>query len=353
MIGIVLGVLVLVIGGVVGGATYLSGHREKVQRTEYRAGHAAYLRADCEQAVGHLRRAMEHRPDRDIAVRTGQELQACQALLAARRKAVGAEPADALNVYLGYLSDSRAETLRLAVQRQVITLVEDVTPKDLVAADLCANLDEIEKAVDEALAAEGKVEPEITDASLTVAAGSADVRSTWLPPMLSACGKAWQKEGLDDRALEAFLRLRKEYPTSSFAGKVLPDIVEISYRVARENGKTLMFDLMELGTLAAGGREAQVALLNCTPMTASIMVAGPEAVSRTAKRSPGAKVYATYEQFASRGCPAGSTVARFWLLPGRYKVVIDLGEGRILYGDWTLRKAKAYITSVAWIRQAS
>ena len=82
-------------------------------------------------------------------------------------------------------------------------------------------------------------------------------------------------------------------------------------------------------------------------------MAAPEAVTRTAKPRPGAKVYATYEQFASRGCPAGSTVARFWLLPGRYKVVIDLGEGRILYGDWTLRKAKAYITSVAWIRQTS
>lgn len=144
MVLLVVGTLLVALGaGAFLGARWWVG---EAQRRDQAAGHAAYLRGECDRAVPRLRRA--NRPvlggdrasawlDPEVSGRAERDRAACVRVQRLFAEADRASGADAVNLYLDHLTGGPDPALRAAVSRRGWALLQSTPPRELVTGNLC------------------------------------------------------------------------------------------------------------------------------------------------------------------------------------------------------------------------
>jgi hypothetical protein len=310
--------LVLVAGTAVGGVTYVVHRLQDAQRENYAAGHTAYLEADCARAIPRFDQATERRLDQRIAILAERERQACQELVTSLDEAAGLEPAEAVHVHLDYLDSAADESLRTTVRQKVLGIVSETASAELVAGRVCSRIDDLDTVLEQA-EAEG---------------------DEWLPSLLLACAKGWVRGAKEELALGLYQRVEKEYPRTGYARKATAAIVTINYGTAKQLGAKRWDPPTRLGTDPSLGGKVQVRIVNATPAKLTLMLAGPDALVRTAKKCAECRAYPS---LAVARCPAASPSVTVTVSPGSYRAVIGDIEGLPGIGDWTFRANGVYL----------
>ena len=156
------------------------------QQQNYKAGHDAYLAADCAAAIVPLRKAADG--SGETATQAQAELQECEALLEGSDLVAAGSPADGLLAYSEFLLKYGDGPLADAAVNGGRQAIADGAPEDVASVDVCDALDALEN--------QGFVAP-------------ADEA---LPPVLYACGQAYEASSAWAAAIVVLGRFLTSYP---------------------------------------------------------------------------------------------------------------------------------------------
>ncbi len=289
------------------------------QEQDYQAGHTAYLAADCATAVGPLgsvAKGSSGSSGNDVELKARAELQECDALLDADDLATQGKQGDAVLAYSDIVTKYPRSPLKdaaLASGRELIA----TAPDKVATVSLCDALD--------ALEAQGFV------------VGQPDP----LPPLLFACGGAYEASDAHADAVAIYARFRADYPDHDLAADVDVALARATLAETENAAGALPPPGKGPGTGTAG--VATIVIQNDSPDPLSMVFSGPdirvedlEACADCVK-VPGA-IYECRD-------PDQSPVAEYKVAPGVYEVVVKSGSGSNVLpfrGTWTLEDGEVY-----------
>ncbi|HWQ14038.1 MAG TPA: hypothetical protein VNL77_14655 [Roseiflexaceae bacterium] len=288
------------------------------QEQNYQTGHRAYAQADCAAAVEPLGKAARGEPGtrgNDVALQAQEELQECEALLAADERA-GQQPADAVLGYSEVLTKYPESPLASVALTRGQELLASGAPADLATPPLCGALDTL------------------TEQQLIAAPGET------MPPLLYACGQAHEVEQAFADAVVFYDRFLSEYPEHELAGEVQAAFARATIADARASGAGELPPPQAVG--GGGSGPVTVVIQNDSPETLSLVFSGPEV------RVEKLEACADCEKFTGDGpsaCPEQGPVGRYVLAPGTYEVVVKAisSSGVTPFrGSWTLESGQEY-----------
>lgn len=311
----------LVLAGIVGlgGFTLFQGWQ---QEQNYQAGHAAYLTADCATAVGPFRKAADGEPgskDNDVALKAKAELQECEALLAADDMATQGKHGAAVLAYSDIVTKYTRSPLKDAALAKGQTAIAN--PPDRVATiELCDALDTLE--------------------GQQFISASADE----LPPLLHACGQAYEAGDAFAEALAAYARFRSEFPEHGLASEVEAAFVRATLAETDASGAGSLPPPQATGAGTGAAGQATVVIQNDAPDRLNMVFSGPDV------RVEELEACADCIEFLGNGpdeCPDKGPVGEYVVAPGTYEVVVKSGTvGSIIpfRGTWTLEAGEEYFS---------
>jgi hypothetical protein len=308
------GVMVVGLGAYVGDRGLKSR-----QRTDYRAGHAAYLRGDCERATPRLLKAQVGWLDHAVSARAGDDLAGCRSLQAVRAKAAkAASPASAASMYITYLQGERDAQLAAVARRQARAVLTSVPLEQAITPELCLML------------------PIYHVLTLTRAEPLA-------PAFLAACGKV-QEDSDPAAAFTAYDQLHTDFPASPQARSTIPALGRMAVRVALPMSSE---DWPALRPYQADGSlhaSARMVVQNNGTGPISMLFVG-----RTTRLAGvgGCSSCASESAKTRSQCPGRGRSFTVILPPGRYSIVrIDAAwlQGGPSKGTWNLKPGLEYRT---------
>jgi hypothetical protein len=288
------------------------------QEQDYQAGHAAYLAADCATAVGPLgsvAKGSSGSSGNDVELKARAELQECEAFLDADDLTTQGKQGDAVLAYRDIVTKYPRSPLKDAALANGQKLIA-TAPDKVATVSLCDAL--------EAFEAQGFV------------VGQPDP----LPPLLFACGGAYEAADAHADAVAVYARFRAAYPDHDLAADV--DVALARATLAETENAP---DLPPPGEGPGTGTEgvATIVIQNDSPDPLSMVFSGPdirvedlEACADCVK-VPGA-IYECRD-------PDQSPTAEYKVAPGVYEVVVKSGSGSNVSpfrGTWTLEDGEVY-----------
>lgn len=302
--------------GVIAVIAAVFGYQYWDQQQNYKAGHEAYLAADCAGAIVPLRKAADG--SGDTATQAQAELQECQALLEGSDLIAGGNPADGLLAYsefvLKYGDGPRADAA-VAGGRQAI---DDGPPESVASVDVCDSLDTLEE--------QGFV------------AGEDEA----LPPLLYACGQTYEASAAYAAAIVVLGRFLTSYPDHALTDSVKDAFARVTVADAKAAGAGSLPEPDHVGPSEAGGDLATVIIQNSSPESMGIVFSGPDVRVESLDACP------TCETFTDTGpaeCPDAGPVGTYLVEPGDYEVVVtatSTGDVTPFHGTWTLSAGEEY-----------
>jgi hypothetical protein len=302
--------------GVIAVIAAVFGYQYWDQQQNYKAGHEAYLAADCAGAIVPLRKAADG--SGDTATQAQAELQECQALLEGSDLIAGGNPADGLLAYsefvLKYGDGPRADAA-VAGGRQAI---DDGPPETVASVDVCDSLDTLE--------GQGFVAP-------------ADEA---LPSLLYACGQTYEAAAAYAAAIVVLGRFLTSYPDHALTDSVKDAFARVTVADAKAAGAGSLPEPDHVGPSEAGGDLATVIIQNSSPESMGIVFSGPDVRVESLDACP------TCETFTDTGpaeCPDAGPVGTYLVEPGDYEVVVtatSTGDVTPFHGTWTLSAGEEY-----------
>jgi hypothetical protein len=288
------------------------------QEQDYQAGHTAYLAADCVKAVGPLgsvAKGSSGSSGNDVELKARAELQECDALLHADDLAVEGKGGDAVLAYSDIVTKYPRSPLKEAALASGRKLIANA-PDTVATVNLCDAL--------EVLEAQGFV------------ASQPDP----LPPLLFACGGAYEAADAHANAVAIYTRFRADYPDHDLA-----EDVEIAFARATladtEDAPDLAAPEKGPGTGTAG--VATIIIQNDSPDPLNMVFSGPDVRVEDLEACADCKKLSG----AIHECrdPDQSPVAEYKVAPGVYEVVVKSGSGSDVIpfrGTWTLEDGEIY-----------
>jgi hypothetical protein len=290
------------------------------QEQNYQAGHAAYLTADCATAIGPLRRAADGEPgsdDSDVALKARAELQECEGLLAADDLVTQGQHGDAVLAYSDIVTKYTRSPLKdaaLANGQQAIASEPDA----VATTGVCDALDTLE-------------------AQQFIA-----VPSDTLPPLLYACGRAYEADNVYDKALAAYSRFRTDFGDHPLAGEVDAAFARATLAETDASDVGALPRPPQTGEGSGDAGVAKVVIRNDSPDPLSMVFSGPDT------RVEELEACATCVRFIGNEpaeCPAQGPIGEYVVAPGTYEVVVKSGSGSSVVpfrGTWTLEAGQEY-----------
>jgi tetratricopeptide (TPR) repeat protein len=291
------------------------------QEQNYNAGHAAYTTGDCATAMEPLTKAANGDPgtrDSDVARSAQADLDECQALTDADTLAQGS-PADGALAYSDFVVQYDQSPLKDQALTKGQALLTAGPPEELATPDLCVAMDDL-----------------VTQQIITTP-------DEIVPPLLYACGQAYEQEGALSEAVAAYDRFRQEYPEHSLASDVQNAFVRATIAEAEALGAGGLPPPQSTGE-GSGDPSALVTVIirNDSPERLSMVFSGPE--TRVEELEP----CADCEEFTGDGpdeCPGQGPVGEYKLAPGSYQVVVKASsDGAVtpFSGTWELEGGDEY-----------
>lgn len=310
--------VLLVLGcGLIGGLAFYENWQ---QEQNYNAGHAAYLQADCAAAMGPLGKAASGDPGTagsEIALKATAELQECESFEAAAALAGEGKPGDAVMGYSAFVAKYADSPLKAPAVEKAQALVADTAADALISADLCQAID--------TLAGQGLI-------------GAPDEQ---IPPVLYACGQAYEGAENFGDALLFYERFRAEYAGHSLAADVEAAFVRATIAEAAAAGAGALPAPQAVGASGEGGT-VTVVIQNDSTEGLSMVFSGPEV--RVEELESCAEC-SDFSGDAPSACPEIGPVGRYVLAPGTYDVVVKAsGNSGVtpFRGTWTLEAGQEY-----------
>jgi hypothetical protein len=305
---------------VVVGLAGVAGFRGWKQEQDYQAGHTAYLAADCATAVGPLgsvAKGSSGSKGNDVELKARAELQECDALLHADDLAVQGKVGDAVLAYSDIVTKYPRSPLKdaaLAGGRKLIA----TAPDKVATVSLCDALETLE--------AQGFV------------AGQPDP----LPPLLFACGGAYEAADAHADAVAVYARFRADYPDHDLAADVEVALARATLAETDQSGAGALPAPGE-GEGAGTAGVATIVIQNDSPDPLSMVFSGPDIrVEDLEACADCAEVTAAIHECRD---PDQSPVAEYKVAPGVYEVVVKSGSGSSVIpfrGTWTLKDGEVY-----------
>lgn len=290
------------------------------QEKNYEAGHSAYVKADCASAHDPLDKAARGEPgtkDSDVARKAQAELQECDALTAADKLSAD-KPADAVVAYSAFVAKYANSPLKDAALTKGQQVITDGEPADVAAPALCESLDDL---VDKQFIAQPDDQ---------------------LPPLVYACGQAYEASSAPHDALAFYERFLSDYPDHALAAEVTDAYARTTIADAQASGAGELPPPQAVGASDQAGEQVMVVIQNDSPEELSLIFSGPEV--RVERLEP----CADCEKFSGDGpsaCPEKGPVGKYLLNPGSYDVVVKAaGKDGVtpFRGNWSLESGQEY-----------
>ena len=285
------------------------------QEQNYQTGHAAYLAADCDAAREPLRKAADGEPgsdESDTALKARAELQECDALLAASQLADGEAVLAYRDFVNKYPASPLVETGRTGAQELL------ASSSAVATTALCDELQALEQE--------------------DFIASPADT----LPPLLLACGEAYEADAAFTEALAAYTRFRTEFTDHDLADEVEAAYARTTLAEAEATGAGELPPPIDSGTEGGVAGQATIVIQNDSPDVLAMVFSGPDV------RVEEIEACAECEEFFGdepEFCPELGPIAEYIVEPGTYDVVVKSGSGADVIpfrGSWTLEAGQVY-----------
>ena len=305
----------LVLGAIAVVAAVL-GYQYWDQQQNYKAGHEAYLAADCAAAIVPLRKAADG--SGDTATQALAELQECQALLAGSDLVAGGSPSDGLLAYSEFLVKYGDGPLGDAALDRGRGAIVDAEPEDVASKDVCEALGPLEE--------QGFLAP-------------ADEA---LPPLLYACGQTFEASAAYADAIAVLGRFLTSYPDHALTDPVKEAFARVTVADAKAAGAGSLPDPNHVGPSEAGGDLATVVIQNSSPESMGIVFSGPDTRVEKLEACPTCE---TYPDTGPDECPDAGPVGTYVVEPGSYEVVVtatSTSNVTPFHGTWTLSAGEEY-----------
>ena len=308
-----------VVAAVVVALVGVGGFQVWQREQTYQTGHAAYLAADCAAAVGPLRTVAEAESGSgasDVVLKATAELLECEAVMAADDLGTQGRPGEAVLAYSEFVVKFPRSPLKdLAVTNGRAAITAD--PDRVATTDVCDALDALEAQQLIATPAET------------------------LPPLLYACGQAYEADGEFADALATYAQFRDDYPEHALA-----DDVDAAFARATlaETTTANPGDLPPPNAMGPGGTAglATIVIQNGSPDELNMVFSGPDVrVEEIEACTDCVKVFGV----ATDACEREGPMAEYVVSPGTYQVVVKSGSGssvRPFRGTWTLEAGQEY-----------
>jgi hypothetical protein len=289
------------------------------QEQNYQAGHAAYLTADCTTAIGPLRSAAEGdpgSPSNDTAGKAEAELEECEAILAAADLVTQGRPGEAVLAYSGFITTYPRSPLKdtaLAGGQGVLA----GGPERAATVGLCDEL-------------------EILEAMQFITAPDET-----LPPLLYACGQAYEAEGAYADALLTYERFRTDYAGHDLARDVDEAFARATLAETDESGAGSLPAPEETGA-GTGTGLATVFIQNDSPDELNMVFSGPDVQIEMLDACAECVEFIGEEPDE---CPGLGPIGEYIVEPGTYEVVVKSSSGGFVIpfrGTWTLEAGQEY-----------
>ena len=305
----------LVLGGIAVVAAVL-GYQYWDQQQNYKAGHDAYLAADCSAAIVPLRKAADG--SGDTATLAEAELQECQALLEASDLVAGGSLSQGLLAYREFLVKYGNGPLAAAALGGGRDAIADGAPEDVASVELCDALSSLE------------------DKGFVAAADEA------MPPLLYACGQAYEASSAYSDAITVLGRFLTSYPDHALTDSVKDAFARVTVADAKAAGAGSLPDPNHVGPSEAGGDLATVVIQNSSPESMGIVFSGPDTRVEKLEACPTCE---TYTDTGPAECPDAGPVGTYVVEPGSYEVVVtatSTSDVTPFHGTWTLSAGEEY-----------
>jgi hypothetical protein len=288
----------------IGGPAYYRRHLDRVQRTEYARGHAAYTRADCVRALPHLARSLEHPTDRRLQALALQEQDACQRFVAVRAEAATLDPPEALVVYLDQVFLLPDHVLAPVLRDDMVRLVRESGYRELAGQQVCDRDAEIRSALGGGTAG---------------AAGS-----RWWPRFQLACAALRERSGPRFLALETYLQVRRDHRSTGYERLALRGLVRLTAAARQEADQVLRDRPVLLGFDHSLDSRSVLVVANSTADPVVVTLSGSRTVRRTLAGCPSC---ARKRADGVGGCHADAPVTMITVPAGWYRIRTEPGGG--------------------------
>jgi hypothetical protein len=313
--GRILTVAVAVVAVVVGLRLY-----DNYQQTQnFNAGHAAYMVGDCARATPLLTTAADGNPgskDSDVALKARADLRECEDLTDVDDLAASGDVGAAVLAYRAFVGTYPESVLIENAMRSARDLLADA-PELAATVDVCDELDEL---------ADG---------------GFVGSASEALPPLLYACGQAYEAGDDLAAALASYLRFRTEYPDHQLADAVEAAFARATVAEAEQAGALELPPPVDEGTAGGTAGQATILIQNDSPDSLVMVFSGPEVRVEDLERCTDCE---TYPAPGPPECPGLGPDDEYVVAPGSYDMVVKSGTGLAapFRGTWELAADRVY-----------
>ena len=305
-----------VVLGVIAVIAAVLGYQYWDQQQNYQAGHTAYLAADCSAAIVPLRKAADG--SGDTATQAQAELEECLALLEASDRVTAGNPGEGLLAYSEFLVKYGDGPLGDAALSGGRAAIADGAPEEVGSVEVCDALSSLEQ--------QGFV-------------ASADEA---LPPLLYACGQAYEASSAYSDAIAVLGRFLTSYPDHALTDPVKDAFARVTVADAKAAGAGSLPDPNHVGPSEAGGDLATVVIQNSSPESMGIVFSGPDTRVEKLEACPTCE---TYTDTGPDECPEAGPVGTYVVEPGSYEVVVtatSTSDVTPFHGTWTLSAGEEY-----------
>ena len=292
---------------------------EPRNKANYKAGHAAYEKADCQTALPKLKLVVEAKKDAEsgYGADAKREYDECTAYQAGMDQQKAGKPAAALLAYSNFAQSHNQSPLIKPAQTQVKDLVAKAKPNTLASPELCEKIDQLSQQT---------LVPE---------------PAKNLPPLYLACGDQYATAKNYDRATQMYdtvLKTYKQHPVAKQANANLAKVL-IDQAATTQAGEIPL----PPNTGSSGSDLAAVKVQNSSPSGMRIAFTGTE--SRVEEIEPCKDCIKYTEENVPPSCPDQGISKTYNLKPGTYKILVLSNDGSRVTpykGTWDLQSGGLY-----------
>ena len=196
--------------------------------------------------------------------------------------------------------------------------IADGAPEDVASVEVCDSLGTLE------------------DQGFVAAADEA------LPPLLYACGQAYEATSAYSDAIAVLGRFLTTYPDHALTDSVKDAFARVTVADAKAAGAGSLPEPDHVGPSEAGGDLATVVIQNSSPESMGIVFSGPDVRVEKLEACPTCE---TYTDIGPAECPDAGPVGTYVVEPGDYEVVVtatSTGDVTPFHGTWTLSAGEEY-----------
>ena len=162
-----------------------------------------------------------------------------------------------------------------------------------------------------------------------------------LPPLLQACGRAFEENGDLAQALMMLNRFRIEYPDHPLRADVDADFARVTLADAQGSGAGALQNPGNIGPSGEAGDLASIDIHNGSTEGLTVVLRGPGV--RVEELGPCSECPEVIDEPV--GCPDAAPVGRYVLEPGTYDVVVKASSGERVTpyrGTWKFEPGQGY-----------